>query len=156
MRGSESRGDNMNLQRKGPRGGSPASRGRHEHHCTICTHTKREEIEQAFVNWASPSRLAREYSVSRDAIYRHAHVLGLFTKRQRNIRAALERIIEQAGEGDATAPAVVAAVQAYSKINAAGHWVERSETINVNELVERMTRDERETYAKERTLPAWF
>lgn len=33
------------------------------------------------------------------------------------IRAALERIIEKAGEVEVTAGAVVAAVQAYSKIN---------------------------------------
>ena len=70
--------------------------------------------------------------------------------------AALERIIERAGEVDVTAAAVVAAVQAYSKINATGQWVERSEHVNLNELFERMTREEMETYAKEGTLPGWF
>ena len=77
-------------------------------------------------------------------------------KRRRNVRAALERIIERAGEVDVTAAAVVAAVQAYSKINAMGQWVDRSEHVNLNELFERMTREEMETYAKEGTLPAWF
>jgi hypothetical protein len=38
------------------------------------------------------------------------HALGLFAKCQRDIRAALERIIEKAGEVDVTAAAVVAAV----------------------------------------------
>jgi hypothetical protein len=52
---------------------------------------------------------------NRASVYRHAHAFGLFLKRQRNVRAALEKIIERAGEVDVTAPAVVAAVQAYSK-----------------------------------------
>jgi hypothetical protein len=30
---------------------------------------------------------------------------------------------------------VVAAVQAYAKINAAGEWIDRSETINMNQLL---------------------
>jgi hypothetical protein len=38
-----------------------------------------------------------------------------------------ERIIEPAGEVDVTASAVVSAVQAYSKIDAAGQWIERTE-----------------------------
>jgi len=81
----------------------------------------------------------------RASVYRHAHALGLFLKRQRNIRAALERIIEHAGEVEVTASGVVSAVQAYSKINAAGQWIERSEHVNLNELFERMTQQELES-----------
>ncbi len=132
------------------------SKGRHEHQCRICSHPKRDEIEQAFVTWVSPAQIAKKHSVSRDGVYRHAHVFGLMDKRRRNVRAALERIIEKAGDVDVTAAAVVAAVQAYSKINAAGQWVERSEHVNLNELFDRMTREEMETYAKEGALPAWF
>jgi hypothetical protein len=51
----------------------------------------------------------------------------------------LEKIIEKAGEVEVTSSAVVAAVQAYSKINAAGQWVERSEHVNLNELFDKMT-----------------
>ena len=64
-------------------------------------------------------------------MYRHAHAFGLFAKRQRNIRAALERIIEHAGEVEVTSSRVVAAVQAYSKINAAGQWIDRSESVSL-------------------------
>jgi len=92
----------------------------------------------------------------RASVYRHAHALGLFSRRQRNVRAALEKIIEKAGEVDVTAAAVVAAVQAYSKINAAGQWVDRSEHLNLNELFDRMTQQELEAYAKDGTLPDWF
>jgi hypothetical protein len=67
-----------------------------------------------------------------------------------------EKIIERAGEVEVTASAVVAAVQAYSKINAAGQWIDRSEHVNLNELFERMTTQEMEGYARDGTLPAWF
>ena len=133
------------------------SSGRHKRTCSICRHSKCAEIESDFVTWRSPSAIAKEYGLSdRSSVYRHAHALGLFAKRQRNIRAALERIIEQAGEVDVIAASVVAAVQAYSKINAMGQWIDRSETLNLNELFDRMTREELETYAHDGTLPGWF
>jgi len=131
--------------------------GRHKGNCSVCCHPNRVEIEADFISWRSPSAIAGEYGLpDRSSVYRHAHALGLFAKRQRNIRAALERIIEQAGEVEVTAPAVVAAVQAYAKINAAGQWVDRSEHLNLNELFERMTAQELEAYARDGTLPGWF
>ena len=142
-----------NLAEKGRRGGEedtsqrsqagnakPTSPGRHEYHCSICSHAKREEMEQAFVDWTSPARIGKDYGVSRDSVYRHAHALGLMAKRRRNVRSALERIIEKAGEVEASAAAVVSAVAAYAKINANGQWVDRSECVNLNELFERIDR----------------
>ena len=67
----------------------PVSRGRHEYQCSICSHAQRAEIEEAFVNWVSPGRIAKEHGVSRDAVYRHAHALSLMEPRRRNVRAAL-------------------------------------------------------------------
>jgi hypothetical protein len=123
----------------------------------VCSHAKRPEIEADFVSWRSPAAIAQEYGLAdRANVYRHAHAVGLFAKRQRNVRAALERIIEKAGEVDVTAAAVVAAVQAYSKINAAGHWIDRSESVSLNELFERMTAPELEAYAQDGALPTWF
>lgn len=80
----------------------------------------------------------------RASVCRHAHALGLFVKRQRNVRAALERIIEKASEVDVTASAVVSAIQAYSKINAAGQWIDQSEQVNLNDLFDRMSTRELE------------
>ena len=51
---------------------------------------------------------------------------------------------------------MVAAVQAYSKINAAGQWVDRSEHVDMNALFEKMTAQELEGYAQDGSLPAWF
>jgi hypothetical protein len=135
---------------------SAVRQGRHEYHCKICSHPKREEIEQAFLTWTSPISIAKDFGVSRDSVYRHAHALSLLDKRRRNLHSALERIIERAGEVEVSATAVVSAVAAYAKINANGQWVERSEHINLNELFERMTRDEMVAYAEDGTLPAWF
>jgi hypothetical protein len=131
--------------------------GRHQRQCTVCQHEQREEIEAAFVAWRSPASLVEEFGFAdRTSIYRHAHAVGLFAKRQRNIRAALERIIEKAGEVDVTASAVVSAIQAYTKINAAGQWIDRSEQLNLNDLFDRMSTRELEEYAQNGTLPGWF
>jgi hypothetical protein len=134
----------------------PISPGRHAFHCSICTHASREEIEIEFVNWSSPARIAKEFRVSRDSVYRHAHALSLFEKRRRNVRVALERIIENAGEVAVGAAAVVSAVAAYAKINASGQWIERTEQVSLNQLFDRMTREEMEAYARDGRLPAWF
>jgi hypothetical protein len=135
----------------------PVSLGRHEANCTICAHKLRAEIEHDFISWKSPASIAAEYGVpDRASIYRHVQAFDLGAKRARNIRAALERIIEKVGDADVTAAAGVAAIQAYAKINAAGQWVERSESVNLNELFDRMSKDELETYARDGKLPGWF
>jgi hypothetical protein len=131
--------------------------GRHKRTCSVCAHDRREDIEAAFIGWRSPASIAEEYGLAdRASVYRHAHALGLFEKRRRNIRAALERIIEKAGEVDVTASAVVAAVQAYAKINSAGQWIDRTEQVSLNDLFDRMTTQELEDYAQSGALPQWF
>ncbi len=140
-----------------PAGVKPISRGRHKANCMVCAHEHCAEIEADFVSWKSPAAIATEYGLSdRVSVYRHAHAFGLFERRKRNLRAALERIIEKAGEVEVNASAVVAAVQAYAKINAQGQWIERSEHVNLNELFERMTQGELEAYARYGNLPHWF
>ena len=115
-----------------------------------------KEIERQFVDWGNTTRIAKEYGLTRDSVYRHAHATGLFVRRQRNIRAALERIIEKSEGVEVTASAVVSAIQAHAKINASGKWVDRVETVNVNKLFEQMSQEELEKYARNGTLPAWF
>lgn len=136
---------------------APGSLGRHQRNCSVCSHQQREEIEAAFIGWRSPAVIAEEYGLAdRASVYRHAHALGLFPKRQRNIRAALERIIERAESVDVTASAVVAAIGAYAKINAAGEWIDRTETVSLNDLFDRMSTQELEAYAQTGALPEWF
>jgi hypothetical protein len=125
--------------------------------CSVCRHKQRGEIESAFIAWRSPATLANDYGLAdRASVYRHAHALGLFEKRRRNIRAALERIIEKVDDVDVTASAVVAAVHAYAKINAAGDWIDRTEAVSMNDLFDRMSTQELEAYAQTGALPGWF
>jgi|SRR5215813_8319073 len=133
------------------------SMGRHAAECKICAHPLREEIERDFVNWRSPAAITKHYKLTnRASVYRHAHALALFLKRQRNVRAALEKIIELAGEVEVNAAAVVSAVSAYARINSAGQWVERSERIDLNQLFDKMSAVELEEYACSGKLPEWF
>src|SRR5438309_856777 len=100
------------------RNGKTPNRGRHEAECRICRHEKRDDIEKAFISWRSPVAIVAEYGLTdRSTVYRHAHAFDLFEKRKANVRAALEAIIERAAEVEVTASAVVAAIQAFAKIN---------------------------------------
>jgi len=46
-----------------------------------------------------PAAMAKQYKLAnRASIYRHAHAVGLFPQRERNVKAALEKIIERAGD----------------------------------------------------------
>ncbi len=121
--------------------------------CTVCRHPQRQEIEKAFCAWGSATKIAEEHGLSRDSMYRHAAAFNLFEKRAGNIRAALEHLIEKASVVDVNAAAVVAAVTAYSKINAAGIWTDRIETVSAD-LFQRMTDEELEAYARDGELPA--
>jgi len=141
--------------RKAARENKQSSQARHERDCKICHNAKREEIERAWTSWGDTTEIAKQYSLTRDSIYRHAHALGLFKKRGRNIRAALEQIIEKAAGVEVTAASVVSAVQAYAKINAQGQWVERFERVDMREIFDRMTRDELDSYARTGKLPSW-
>ena len=82
--------------------------------------------------------------------------MDLFPKRGRNLRSALEQIIEKAGDVEVNVAGVVSAVSAYARINARGEWVERSEVVDLNALFERMSSAELENYARSGVLPDWF
>lgn len=132
------------------------NQGRHEAQCSICKHAQRDEIEHGFVTWKSPDKIAETYGVCRDSIYRHAGAFDLLESRRRNVRHALERIIERAGDVEVNANAIVSAVATYSKLNANGQWIDRRETIDLNDLFARMTQDEMQRYASVGELPEWF
>ena len=106
--------------------------------------------------WRSPDKIAETFGICRDSIYRHARAFDLLEPRRRNVRAALERIIERRGDVEVNASAVVAAVAAYSKLNSNGQWIDRKETVDMAELFNRMTKDEMNRYASKGELPVWF
>jgi hypothetical protein len=132
------------------------SQKKHEVRCSICSDERRQEIERDFVNWVSPSKIAKKYRLSRDTVYRHAHALDLMGRRRQNVRAALETIIERCDVVKPNAAAVVSAVQTYARLNARGELVERRETVNMNELYNRMSRAELGEYIRTGAVPKWF
>lgn len=119
------------------------------------TDQRRAQVEQEFIGWGETTRIAKEFNLSRKSIYRHAEMLQLYPKRRRNVKAALERMIEKAESVDVTASAIVAAVQALAKINANGEWVDRVEHVDLSTVFDRMSREELEIYARENKLPTW-
>ena len=146
----------MPKSQKQPAPEPTVNQGRHEAQCSICKHARREEIEHQFLTWASPHKIAKAFGVCRDSIYRHARAFDLHEPRRRNVRCALERIIERAGDVRVNANAIVSAVATYSKLNANGQWIDRRETINMNDLFFRMTEAEMRRYASKGELPEWF
>ena len=149
----------LGRRREGSGGGNKRSISPtlHARTCTVCANPRREEIERDFLSWRSPQEIVREYKLgNRAAVYRHAHALGLMDKRFGNVRAALGRIIERAGEAPVTAWAVVAAVRACAKINARGQWMEQGESSELRELLDGMTHEELLAYAQDGTVPDWF
>jgi hypothetical protein len=108
-----------NIERRARR----ASAARHARKCTVCHHKDREFIDQDYLRWLSPKKIAREYAISHQSVvYRHADATGLRAQRRASLRATLENFIEQAESVRATAGSVVAAVRLYAQINDQGQW----------------------------------
>jgi hypothetical protein len=134
---------------------SPA---RHESHCAVCAHPRRQEIEEAFLFWESASQIAKQFKLtSRLVIYRHVRARGLMEQRNKNIRHAIAAFVERCSRVRPSAAAFVAASVALSKINAQGETVERIQTMNgLDDLFRKMTRGELLRYAETGELPPWF
>jgi len=83
-----------NLYSVSPEGLS-ASLLRHQSQCSVCSHPQRQAIEEAWVDWANTTELAERFRISRDAVYRHAHALGLFSERQKRRKRLFEKCLER-------------------------------------------------------------
>jgi hypothetical protein len=98
---------------------------RHERKCVICQHPYRDAIDDYFLQWYPPHRIAEEFRIPKvRCIYRHAHATGLMQQRRLAVRDSLEYIVERAYDVVPSAEAVIQAVQACSRINAQGQWVD--------------------------------
>jgi hypothetical protein len=106
---------------------------RHERLCTVCSYPEREAIEEAFLHWRT---LREDFDAevdlpSSDSIFRHAHAFGLFEQRSRNMRFALENIIEHSESVQPSADSVIRAIRACSCLNRNGKWVDPPTTHRV-------------------------
>ena len=100
-----------------------ASLARHSRKCSVCHHPDREFIDDDYLRWISPKKIARQYKISHHSVvYRHADATGLRTQRRAALRATLEHFIEQAENVRVTAHSIVSAVRLYSQINDQGQY----------------------------------
>jgi hypothetical protein len=99
-------------------------REHHERHCTICSHPYRAEIENEFMHWHAPGHIAYDYKISRSAVFRHAHAVGLFARRNHRLRFALGHLIERVQDVEPTADSIVRAIHAFARVNDDGQWIE--------------------------------
>jgi hypothetical protein len=98
---------------------------RHERKCSVCQHPDREAIEEAFLHWHKVANITAEFELpGSTAVYRHAHAFGLFQRRSRNFRFALEHIIEGAQWTSPSANEVIHAIRAHSRLNEDGKWID--------------------------------
>jgi hypothetical protein len=137
----------------------PTDIERHSRVCRVCQDPRRQEIEFEFEQWKPIAVIAREKKLSQSVLYRHFHAAGLFGKRDRNLKSVLARFIDRGYRVKVTAQSLIAAIQAYSKINAEGQWIDKTENLNetrTQELFARMTQTEMLRYAQTGELPTWF
>ena len=109
----------------------------HRIKCRVCAHPKRDALEQDFLRWRSPEKLANDYRIAdHSSIYRHVHATGLYARRRKRVRDALENIIERAGEVQPTASEVIRAIYAHCHINDDGKWIEPPRHVFVRHILE--------------------
>jgi len=98
---------------------------RHARKCAICHHPERDAIELDFVRWRHPGNIVDDDELpSRSALYRHAEAARLYRRRQHNLRAALEHIIQEAEGIVVTADTITRAVRVYARLSNDGRWVD--------------------------------
>ncbi len=133
---------------------------KHSRDCSICRRRDRDEIEREFVEWRPIAAIAKARKISRTSLYRHIHAKGLFEKRSRNVKAVLERVIENGRDAHVTAAALISAVTAYAKINSeTGEWIDKIEDVNARRNIEKFdkfTQGDLLKYAQTGELPEWW
>jgi hypothetical protein len=104
----------------------PVDLERHSRKCAICHSEDRDAIESAFLNWLSPHYITLQFRDIHDrmSLYRHAWATGLYEYRRRNLRSALDRLLENAEGARVSGDCVIRAIRAYSRLNEEGRWTE--------------------------------
>jgi hypothetical protein len=102
----------------------PVALARHRRKCQVCHHPEREMIEREYRDWFGPLAIARSYGIPERALFRHLEATGLTSSRRKNLRSALERILERGVETEIDGPTIIQAVRAYCCLNDGNKWVE--------------------------------
>jgi hypothetical protein len=116
--------------RKRPTAPAPSrqpSLAMHAGQCSICRHARRAEIETAFLAWRGPRAIADDYGLgSHTTVYRHAHALGLFARRERALQFALRlsQLIDRAGDWESTETDIRSAMRLLARRRARGVFID--------------------------------
>ena len=98
---------------------------RHSRRCIICHHPDREAIEEEFVHWRAPWKLAQDYELADyRTVYRHARAVGLLLQRRERLHSALDAFVESVDDVTFTGDTILRAMRAYSCIDDHGRWTE--------------------------------
>ena len=131
-----------------------AAMGPHTRRCNVCRHPDRKAIEHEFLRWRSPDKIAREYGIpDHSSIYRHVHATGIFARRRKAVRVALESVIECAEVVKVTASSLVKAVHAYTHINEFGEWIKHPTKHIVIVQHQNVSQENAQPVAKDPTIP---
>ena len=143
---------NNNNQPKDHQGGS-VNLGRHQAQCSICLSPYRHQIEEEFLSWHSPKHFLDLFQVSRDALYRHAHAFDLFDKRRRNVAMVLDKIIERVDWTPMGGSDILSAVKLLAKLRSPGQETDQVKGTSARKLLESMSKEEREAFVCDGSLP---
>jgi hypothetical protein len=102
----------------------PDALERHRRKCCVCNSSELEAIEEEFLHWRDPYYIAKYYEVPERSLHRHAHAMGLYSRRSGQLRFVLDRILEQAGHCTVSADSIIRAVRAYACLTDDNRWVE--------------------------------
>jgi hypothetical protein len=128
----------------------PVNISRHRRLCVICNHDDRYAIDQAFLEWRRPIDIKQEFRLpDRRCVSRHARATGLFEKRARNLRAGLEKVIEESTIRPPSADSIIRAVRVYGCLDANGRWVEPPRNLIITHHTVREPRPEQNLPASE-------
>ena len=86
-----------------------------------------------FLHWISPGYIVEQFRVrSRMTLYRHVHATGLYEYRRRNLRSALDRLIENADSATVSGDCIIRAIRAQSRVSEDGRWSEPVQRVVVS------------------------
>jgi hypothetical protein len=106
---------------------------RHSRRCIICHHPEREAIEEEFLHWRAPWKLAEDYNLADyRTIYRHARAAGLLLQRRENLHSGLDAFVEAVDDVKFTGDTILRAMRAYSCIDRHGRWTEIPTRVSIS------------------------
>ena len=106
---------------------------RHSRKCIICHHPEREAIEEEFLHWRAPWKLAEDYNLADyRTIYRHARAAGLPLQRRENLHSGLDAFVEAVDDVKFTGDTILRAMRAHSCIDRHGRWTEIPTQVHIS------------------------